>query len=146
MEHATVIGLHICPGHRAPMTDLTTVRAIENFGLEGDRHAKAESKRQVLLIESETLEKLGLKPGEVKENITTRGIALMSLPIGTRLRVGEAVFEIVQACHPCSRMEELRPGLQQELANQRGMLARVIRSGTLCIGDPIHVESHSAEQ
>jgi len=115
MEQATVVGLHICPGHREPMRQVVSVRAVENIGLEGDRHAKAESERQVLFIESETLEKLGLKQGDVKENVTTRGIVLMDLPVGARLRVGEAVFEVTQACQPCSRMEELRQGLQQEL-------------------------------
>ena len=143
MEHADVIGLWICPGRREAMRPVRSVRAVENFGLEGDHHAKADSKRQVLFIESETLEKLGLQQGDVKENITTRGIALMGLPVGARLRVGEAVFEITQACQPCSRMEELRPGLQQELGSQRGMLTRVVTSGTLCVGDAIVVEVSS---
>ncbi len=140
MEQATVVGLHICPGHREPMRQVVSARAVENIGLEGDRHAKADSKRQVLLIESETLEKLGLKHGDVKENVTTRGIALMALPVGARVRVGEAVFEVTEACLPCSRMEELRQGLQQELGGQRGMLMRVVQSGTLRVGDPIVVE------
>ena len=143
MEQATVVGLRICPGHREPMQQVASVRAVEDSGLEGDRHAKADSKRQVLLIESETLEKLGLKYGDVKENVTTRGIALMALPIGTRLRVGEAIFEVTQACQPCSRMEELRQGLQQELGGQRGMLTRVVQSGTLRMGDAIVVEAGS---
>ena len=83
-SQATVVGLQICPGHREPMTPVESARAVENLGLEGDRHAKGDSKRQVLLIEAETLEKLDLHVGDVKENITTRGIALMSLPIGAR--------------------------------------------------------------
>jgi MOSC domain-containing protein YiiM len=97
----------------------------------------------VLFFESETLDKLGLRPGDVKENITTRGIALMGLPVGARLRVGQAVFQVTLACQPCSRMEELRPGLQQELGGQRGMLARVVTGGTLCMGDVIVIETGS---
>jgi MOSC domain-containing protein YiiM len=140
MGHADVIGLWICPGHREAMRPVASAQAVENFGLEGDHHAKADSKRQVLFIESETLDKLGLQHGDVKENITTRGITLMGLPVGARLRAGEAVFEVTQACQPCSRMEELRQGLQQELGGQRGMLMRVVQSGTLRVGDPIVVE------
>ena len=106
---ATVVNLQLCPGNRQPMAPVTSAHAIENLGLEGDRHAKADSKRQVLLIEAETLEKLGLRVGEVRENITTRGIALMELPIGTRLRIGEAVLELTVECEPCKLMDELRP-------------------------------------
>jgi MOSC domain-containing protein YiiM len=143
-SQATVVGLQICPGYRKPMTPVESARAVENLGLEGDRHAKGDSKRQVLLIEAETLEKLDLHVGDVKENITTRGIALMSLPIGTRLCVGEAVLEITGECHPCSRMEDLRPGLLQEIGGQRGMLAHVAQTGKLHVGDAITLESPSA--
>ena len=142
--HATVVGLQVCPGYREPMAPVESARAVENLGLEGDRHAKGDSKRQVLLIEAETLEKLDLHVGDVKENITTRGIALMGLPLGTRLCVGQAVLEITGQCHPCSRMEELRPGLLQELGGQRGMLARVAQSGTINVGDTILIQASSA--
>jgi MOSC domain-containing protein YiiM len=142
-SRAIVVGLQICPGYREPMTPVESARAVENLGLEGDRHAKGDSKRQVLLIEAETLEKLDLHVGDVKENITTRGIALMGLPLGTRLCVGQAVLEITGECHPCSRMEALRPGLLQELGGQRGMLARVAQSGTINVGDTIFIQASS---
>jgi MOSC domain-containing protein YiiM len=143
-SQATVAGLQVCPGYREPMKSMESVRAIENLGFEGDRHAKADSKRQVLLIEAETLEKLDLRVGDVKENITTRGLALMGLPLGARLRVGEAVLEITGECHPCSRMDDLRAGLRETLGGQRGMLACVAQSGTLRVGDAITVEAPSA--
>jgi len=126
------------------METVTAAKAIENLGLAGDRHAKADSKRQVLLIEAETLEKLGLRAGDVRENITTRGIALMELPIGTQLRIGEAMLELTIECEPCSLMDELRPGLRETLKGQRGMLARVTQSGTLSVGDAILIESSFA--
>jgi len=126
------------------METVTAAKAIENLGLAGDRHAKADSKRQVLLIEAETLEKLGLHAGDVRENITTRGIALMELPIGTQLRIGEAMLELTIECEPCSLMDELRPGLRETLKGQRGMLARVTQSGTLSVGDAILIESSFA--
>jgi MOSC domain-containing protein YiiM len=142
-SQATVVGLQICPGHREPMRSVESARAVQNLGLEGDCHAKGDGKRQVLLIEAETLEKLDLHVGDVKENITTRGIALMGLPIGTRLCVGEAALEITGECHPCSRMEDLRPGLLQEIGGQRGMLARVAQSGTINVGDTILIQAPS---
>ena len=142
--HATVVNLQLCPGNRLPMEPVTAAKAIENLGLAGDRHAKADSKRQVLLIEADTLEKLGLRAGDVRENITTRGIALMELPLGTRLRIGEAMLELTVECEPCSLMDELRPGLRETLKGQRGMLARVTQSGTLSVGDLILVESSFA--
>lgn len=143
-SQATVASLQICPGPRQPMQQVALARAVENLGLEGDRHAKADSKRQVLLMEAETLIKFDLRVGDVKENITTRGIALMSLPVGARLRVGEAVFEITGVCHPCSRMDDLLPGLRETLSGQRGMLARVTQGGLLRVGDAIVVEAPSS--
>lgn len=134
-----VVSIQICPAHRAPMRRLETVRALENLGLEGDRHAVPDGLRQVLLIEEETLNRLDVPIGAVKENITTRGIPLMRLPQGTRLQIGEALFELTKPCEPCLRMEEIRLGLQEELQGQRGMLARVMRGGQLRIGDEIKV-------
>jgi MOSC domain-containing protein YiiM len=67
----------------------------------------------------------------------------MSLPVGTRLSVGEAVFELTGECHPCSRMDEIRPGLRETLGGQRGMLARVTQSGTINVGDVILVEANA---
>ena len=138
---ATVVNLQLCPGNRLPMEPVTAAKAIENLGLAGDQHARADSKRQVLLIEAETLEKLGLRAGDVRENITTRGIALMELPLGTRLCIGEAIFELTVECEPCNLMDQLRPGLKETLKGQRGMLARVAHSGTLSVGDAILIES-----
>lgn len=141
MESLTgvVTSLQICGAHRAPMQKLQAVRAIENLGLEGDRHAMPDGSRQVLLIEEETLEGLEVSVGAVKENITTRGIGLMRLSPGTRLQISGAVFELTKACTPCSRMEEIRPGLREELEGKRGMLARVVRGGEIRVGDAVEV-------
>ena len=136
----TVVSLQICLENRQPMSTVTSAHAIETLGLEGDRHARRDSKRQVLLMEAEILEKLDLHMGEVRENITTRGIDLMKLPIGTRLSIGQAVLELAVECEPCNLMDELRPGLRETLKGQRGMLARVTRGGKLSVGDEIRVE------
>jgi MOSC domain-containing protein YiiM len=143
-SEGTVVGLQLCTGKRQPMSPVSSVQAIESLGLEGDQHAKPDSKRQVLLIEAETLEKLGLHVGVVRENITTRGIDLMKLPIGTRLSIGQAVLELTVECEPCRLMDELRPGLRETLKGQRGMLACVMQSGPIHVGDVILVQVPSA--
>jgi len=132
--------LYRCPGHRLPMEELPAGELIENSGLRDDRHARADSSRQVLLMDRETLELLNLRPGEIKENMTTGGIQLGELSPGRRLAVGsEAVLEITKPCAPCGRMDEIRPGLLKEIAGQRGMLARVVRGGPVRPGDPITI-------
>ncbi len=135
-----IIALQICPGYRKPMTSLDEVEVLANLGLKGDAHARADSSRQVLLIERETLDTLQLQPGIVKENITTSGIELMKFESGTRLQLGnEVLLEITKPCSPCSRMEEIRQGLLNELTDKRGMLARVIVGGKICRGDAIQI-------
>ncbi len=138
-QRGTIVSLQICPGHRKPMQMKQSLRAIANLGLEDDRHAHPNGSRQVLLIDEETLKALDLKPGMVKENMTTRGIDLKSLARGTRLHIGSALFEIMAPCSPCERMDEIRAGLREALEGQRGMLARVVEGGMLRVGDVIEV-------
>jgi MOSC domain-containing protein YiiM len=134
-----VISLQLCPAHRAPMQPVNPARALENLGIEGDRHALPDGKRQVLLMPVEVLDQLDVPIGAVKENITTRGIDLNRLALGTRLQIGEAVFELTKPCTPCERMDEIRIGLREELQGRRGMLARVVRGGELRVGDEIKI-------
>lgn len=133
----TVAGIYCVQVRKEPPTRLERVFALENFGLEGDAHAKKESARQVLLMDRETLDELGLKQGDLKENITTSGIPIASLEAGARVQVGEALFEITGPCPPCGKMESIRQGLRAELSGKRGMLARVIESGEIKEGDRI---------
>lgn len=120
---------------------------IADFGLEGDRHARPKSRRQVLLIEEETLNGLGLTPGLVKENITTRGIDLTSLPVDARLLLGEEVeLRITGPCQPCGLMDEIRDGLKEELRGRRGVLAWVKRGGEVRIGERVQVVARTREE
>ncbi len=138
MRSGTVLSLQLCPGHRKAMVPVESAVAIENLGFERDMHAVADSTRQVLLIDMETLEEFGLGIADVKENVTTRGIVLSDLRRGQRLFVGaEAILEIMKPCAPCSRMDELRPGLRAAIDGRRGMLARVVRGGVIRRGDTI---------
>lgn len=132
-----VAGLHLSTGHRLPMRRVEVARAVLDRGLLGDAHASAGSPRQVLLMPAEVLEELGLTPGDVRENITTSGIDLMSLAAGQRLTVGEAELEVTGECLPCERMDEIRPGLQQEMQGRRGVVARVVGGGFVRLGDPV---------
>jgi MOSC domain-containing protein YiiM len=117
---------------------------IADLGLEGCRHARPKSRRQVLLIEEETLAALGLETATLKENVTTRGIDLTSLPEDTRLQLGdEVVLWVTGPCHPCDLMDEIRDGLEEELWGQRGVLAWVKTGGRVRVGDRIEARPPS---
>lgn len=138
---ATVVALHLCTKGRAPLSKVERVNALEERGLEGDRHAKLNSRRQVLLMEQETLVHFGLSPGDVREQVTVRGIDLNALPFGTRIRIGSAMLEIAGPCAPCERMNELRSGLKDELEGRRGRFVRVVTAGSFAVGDALVVEA-----
>ncbi len=133
----SVLHLFRAPQRRLPMAELAEVRAVEDSGLEGCAHARAGSKRQVLLMDNETLEGMDLRPGSIRENITTQGLNVNGLALGQRLRVGEARLEVSAVCTPCDQMEKIRPGLRRELRGRRGMLCRVIAGGMIRRGDTI---------
>jgi len=115
------------------------VQAIENHGLDGCAHARPGTKRQVLFASVEHLRAVGVEPGLTRENFTVEGADVEQWPVGQQVKVGEALFEITMVCDPCSRMDEIRPGLQEELMNRRGMLARVIETGEVAAGDEIQL-------
>jgi MOSC domain-containing protein YiiM len=125
------------------MHEIEAAAAIADHGLEGCRHARPGSKRQVLLMDTETLHAFGLHPGETRENITTTGLRVNSLPTGELLAIGEAVLEVTGPCDPCPRMDEIRMGLQQELQGQRGTLCRVVEGGRIQRGDTIQIQPAS---
>jgi MOSC domain-containing protein YiiM len=128
------------------MEEVTQVEAIENKGLKCCIHGRPDSKRQVLLMDRETLDKFALPPGAVKENVTVKGMDFQTLAIGQRLKVGECVLEITIPCDPCHRMDEIRMGLQQELRGQRGWLCRVVEAGTIRKGDAVAVMTSVAAE
>jgi MOSC domain-containing protein YiiM len=119
------------------MEELAEIRAIRDFGLEGCSHARPGGSRQILLVDRETLKTMDLRPGILRENITTDGINVNGLRIGQQLRVGEAKIEICAVCTPCDQMEKIRPGLRKEIWGRRGMLGRVLEGGLIRTGDPI---------
>jgi MOSC domain-containing protein YiiM len=118
------------------MERLDSARAVERHGVEGCVHGRP-GKRQVLFVAAEDLEAVGVAPGVIRENFTVRGADVMRWPVGQRIAAGDAEFEITMVCDPCHLMEEIRPGLQAELEGRRGMLARVVREGSVAVGDPV---------
>ena len=137
MNVASVLHLFRAPQRRLPMKELAEIYAVKNFGFEGCAHARPGGKRQVLLVDNETLELMELRPGIIRENITTSGLNVNGLALGQQLRVGGSRLEVTAVCTPCDLMEKIRPGLRRELSGRRGMLCRVLAGGTIRQGDAI---------
>ena len=134
---ATVVGVFTSPARKSGRSDAhERRRAIAGQGLEGCAHANPP-KREVLFVSKDHLDSVNVEPGAIRENITVDGDDVQQWPIGQRVRAGEAEFEITMVCDPCHRMDELRDGLRAELDGKRGMLARVVESGEVAVGDAI---------
>jgi MOSC domain-containing protein YiiM len=136
---ATVSGLFVSPGRGSGRSEpREQVTAIAGHGLEGCAHANPP-RREVLLASKAHLDALDLEPGVVRENVTVDGADVHDWPVGQRVKVGEALFEITMVCDPCHRMDELRDGLRAEIDGKRGMLARVVEGGDIAVGDRIEL-------
>lgn len=122
--------------------DVGQAEARVNWGLVGDAHA-ADWHRQVSLLALESIDKmraLGLKvrPGSFAENLTTEGIDLLSLPIGSRVRVGEnVVLEITQHGKICHEKCAIYRAAGDCVMPREGIFARVIVGGVIRTGDTI---------
>jgi MOSC domain-containing protein YiiM len=133
-----IVGIWRSPKRREAMELLERARVYENEGVEGCAHRRG-GKRNVLFVAAEDLEMLSVEPGALKENFTVRGADLMEWPLGQRLAIGGAEFEVSMVCDPCELMEDIRPGLQAEVDGRRGMLARVLQTGEVAIGDTVRL-------
>jgi MOSC domain-containing protein YiiM len=136
---AYVSNLFLAVERRKPMKAVEHAMALADRGFEGCIHARLSGKRQLLIVDSETLSTFGLAPGILRENITTVGLKIAELMPQQRLVIGSAMLEVTIPCEPCSRMEEIRTGLQEALKNRRGVLCRVIEGGQISRGDAIEV-------
>lgn len=164
-----VVAVSSSATHTFTKPALAKVRLLAGLGVEGDAHAGTTVKhrsrvlknpfqpnlRQVHLIHAELHDELraagfDVAPGQMGENITTRGIALLDLPTGTRLRLGdEAIIEITGLRNPCSQLDGLQRGLmaavldrdeQGNLIRKAGVMAVVIAGGVVRSDDAITVE------
>ncbi len=145
----SVTNLQILPEHRQQPAAVSQVRALVNQGLEGDAHGKkkAGSRRQILILDRGTLQELGLRPGDLREQITIDFPPLETLPAGTLLQIGQVTCELTGPCEPCTHIGALvgiadAAQFQTSLQGRRGQLAKVTavdREGTIRVGDPVVV-------
>jgi len=121
---------------------------IEDFGLEGDAHADRGSHRQLSLLAMESIDKMRglgieLSPGDFAENLTTEGLELASLPVGTEMSVGDAVrLEVTQIGKECHLGCEIYKQIGKCIMPKEGIFARVIHGGTVRAGDEIRISRH----
>lgn len=166
---AHVIAVCRDAGHAFSKPMVDEIRLVAGRGVEGDAHfgetVKHRSRvradptrpnlRQVHLIHAELLDELAARgfhiaPGALGENITTRGVDLLTLPRGTRLAIGHsAVVEITGLRNPCHQIEDFRPGLlaavlerapNGEILRKTGVMGIVILGGAIRSADGIMVE------
>jgi MOSC domain-containing protein YiiM len=122
------------------------IKLEKEYGVTGDAHADCATHRQVSLLAIESIDKMrdrgfDLNPGDFAENITTRGVVLTTLPIGTRFRVGaEAILEMTQIGKECHAACEIRRLVGDCIMPREGVFARVIQGGRVKAGDTIEVE------
>lgn len=165
---ATIVAVARDEGHRFSKPLLPAVRLLAGLGVEGDAHCGETVKhrsrvsvdptqpnlRQVHLIHEELFEELAehgfsLQPGDMGENVTTRGIDLLALPVGTHLQLGaDALVEITGLRNPCAQIEAFQPGLLKAvlgrdakggLIRKAGVMAVVLAGGEVRPGDPIDI-------
>lgn len=167
--HPRVVAVARDATHRFSKATSPTIHLIEGLGVEGDAHAGVTVKhrsrvaknpaqpnlRQVHLIPQELLDDLRshgfpIEPGMLGENVTTTGIDLRSLPVGTVLRLGaSATVQVTGLRNPCVQIENFHEGLLSavlerdaagHLQRKAGVMSIVLTSGDVAPGDSISVE------
>lgn len=175
MDAPVVVAVSRVARHEFSKARQDAIRLVEGFGIEGDVHAGATVKhvavarkrpaepnlRQVHLMHAELHDELNAKgfhvtPGDIGENVTTRGVDLLGLPLGTRLRLGgEAVVELTGVRTPCSQLDRFQKGLLKAVVDRDadgnvvlkpGVMAVVVAGGEVRAGDAIGIELPDGEQ
>jgi MOSC domain-containing protein YiiM len=164
----SVVAVAASPRHAFSKAVHTRIDLVRDFGVAGDAHAgkyvqhlysrrrqpREPNRRQVHLVAMELIDALiadgiAAEPGSLGENVTTKGIALEGLPLGTRLRIGPAaLIEVTGTRRPCRQLDRLHQGLFAHLkAIARtsfasagfGAMAIVLDSGRITAGDRIDI-------
>ena len=139
MTEGRVVGLHRSPASKLPPERIDVAVLREDWGVEGDRHARPGSSRQVVLTQRETLDDLHLEAGTIREQLTIAGVG--TLRAGDVVTVGPSVrLQLTKPRVPCRRMDSIRPGLRAELEGRGGWCARVLAGGEIRCGDGVTVE------
>lgn len=165
----TVTAVSLRKGHHFSKTNAMSIRLLKGLGVDGDAHmgetVKHRSRvardptqpnlRQVHLIHEELFDELApksfvVRPGEMGENVTTRGIDLLGLPTGARLHLGDsAVVQVTGLRNPCIQIDRFQKGLMAatldkdadgNLIRKAGVMSIVLAEGDVRPGDPIRVE------
>jgi MOSC domain-containing protein YiiM len=168
MRKSCVVAVCSSSTHSIAKVPTTSINLIAGLGVEGDvhlgsttqhlylakRHPNRSNLTQVHLLHAELHDLLNdvgfdISPGLMGENITTRGIDLMSLPAGTRLNLGKgAIIQVTGFRTPCSKLNRLRPGLMKAsfmrdqckgLVPNAGIMGIVVRGGPVRRGDAIEM-------
>jgi MOSC domain-containing protein YiiM len=171
---ARVVSVHAHARHAFSKPALPSIRLLEGLGVEGDAHCGATVKhrsrvrqdptqpnlRQVHLIHEELFAELAasgftVAPGDIGENVTTRGLDLLGLPVGTELRLGsEAIVRLTGLRNPCSQLDTFQEGLmaavlgrdpEGNLVRKSGVMGVVVRGGVVAPGDAIEVTLPAGE-
>ena len=120
----------------------------EDYGLVGDAHADCCTHRQVSLLAMESIDnvrRLGFEvgPGDFAENLTTQGVDLISLPLGTKISVGkDALLEVTQIGKECHSGCAIYQEIGKCIMPREGIFASVIRGGVVRAGDQVRIEKN----
>lgn len=142
-----IVSLNISEKKGVRKKPVKEVSLKTEFGIEGDAHASSTWHRQVSLLALESIKKmqdkgLDVKPGDFAENITTEGIDLLSLPVGTRLTIGEGIkVEVSQIGKECHTRCSIYYQAGDCVMPKEGIFVRVLSGGVVKEGDEIAVST-----
>lgn len=139
-----VVAINISEKKGIPKVTIPEGNFIEEFGLEGDAHG-GKWHRQVSLLGMESIEKMkaigvqGLCTGKFAENLTTEGIVLYELPVGTQLKIGETLQEVTQIGKECHQKCAIYHTVGDCVMPKEGIFTRVLKGGVVKAGDAIEI-------
>lgn len=138
-----IVSINISERKSVRKNPVEEAELVENLGVKGDAHAEGGI-RQVSLLALESIKKMidmgvKVKPGDFAENITTEGLDLLSLPIGTRLSVGDVILEVSQHGKICHTKCNIYKTVGDCVMPKEGIFCKVIRGGKIKKGDIIKV-------
>lgn len=144
---AEVVSVNISEKKGTVKREVPEIQLKLRHGIVGDAHA-GDWHRQISLLAEESVDKMrpllpGLEPGAFAENVNTRGLELKTLPIGTRLRLGETVVEVTQIGKECHNDCEIKRRTGKCVMPTEGIFAVVVEEGTVRKGDKIEIIKES---
>lgn len=140
-----ILAVNISPKKGEKKNNIECGLFLENLGLENDAHAEADIIRQVSLLARESIEKIRAKGldvsyGDFAENLTTEGIDLPALPVGTKLKVGDKVLlEVSQIGKVCHNRCNIFYTVGDCVMPREGIFAKVIAGGEIKVNDEIEI-------